>query len=110
MIWATTTIALTEIPAMFFASLAVIATERTIHLASSKEVAGNRLQICLLGFAAGTCLGLAILGRQSYLVAIPLMFMPFLNRKNISSWAFVTLPILIAFCIVAGPLFWIWGG
>jgi hypothetical protein len=98
-----TCLALTELPAMFFCTIAVALI---VNLRSGRL--GNDSFRLLKVLGAGTILGLAVTGRQNFLMvwlASGLLFLP-LSRKSISEFAIFSAPIL--FVVVA--LFFAWGG
>ncbi|MBC7912962.1 MAG: hypothetical protein H7Y07_02465 [Pyrinomonadaceae bacterium] len=94
-------LALTEMPAIFFFSIAIYAALK------AKDTTTNNLLYAALG---GLCLSLAILGRQPYLLtlaAFPILFFSFENIKK-------SIILLSTFSIfsLALPLlvFWVWKG
>ncbi|MDF2116089.1 hypothetical protein PY365_10930 [Roseiarcaceae bacterium H3SJ34-1] len=101
MIWVTTGMALTEIPAMTFASFAAVATAWAASLPT-------RQWKIWVGFGlAGICLALATLGRQLYLPAvIGFLLISVFDRRL--RWP--ALMASIVTCALVLPLFLTWGG
>ena len=101
MIWVTTGMALTEIPAMTFASFASMAT-------AWAAVKANRLSQIWFGFVfAGLCLGTATVGRQLYLPAVVgFLLIPVFDRRLL--WPALTASIVTFICVL--PVLLTWGG
>ena len=101
-LWPAAGMALTEIPALFCYAASVL-------VCVGVEQAGNRVSVAriCLALMGGILLGLACLGRQTYLAT--LLALPFLCRRELKTWLS---PALIAFSAlsVCGWLFWVWGG
>jgi 4-amino-4-deoxy-L-arabinose transferase-like glycosyltransferase len=109
-IWQVAGMALTEMPAMFFAVLSLLILG--ILVKRSMEVSVATLGLALLG---GVCLGLAILGRTPFLMMIPavmvLAFNPLgerLQRCTLSP--FVVGAFVISAAAICAPVFFIWKG
>ena len=86
---------LTEVPALAFV---------TVFLALT---AINREHKTSLAFGAGLALGIAILGRQNYLVILPcLIVLSDGTRRSIEALA---ISAVIA-ALMSGAVFWVWGG
>ena len=101
-LWPAAGMALTEIPALFCYAASV-------WICVNVEQAGDRVsvvRICL-ALMGGILLGLACLGRQTYLAT--LFALPFLCQRDPKTWL---PPALIVFSAlsVCGWLFWVWGG
>jgi 4-amino-4-deoxy-L-arabinose transferase-like glycosyltransferase len=103
MIWVITGMALTEIPAMLLATLAVF----LIFIALEKIEDNQQMS---LGIAAlsGLCLGIAILGRQTFLVLV--FILPILTiSSSKKSWQ----PLILCWLtsgILPAIVFSVWGG
>lgn len=100
MVWTTSGLALTELPALALASLAVLAVAAALQTKSAGKA-------WLLLALAGLCGGLAILGRQTYLPALAgFLAIGWSNRR-------LLLPSLLA-CLIAmatiAPMLVVWGG
>jgi hypothetical protein len=107
-IWPISGMALTEIPAMFFAYLGLMILFFALYSSNCKNT--SKLFWSLL---AGIFFGFSILGRQTFLVilpAIPLLLL----RKPYFSFARNNLKYVVAFITISliGPSiqFFIWGG
>lgn len=101
-LWPTVGMALTELPALV-AFTAFIFTFLTL-LNYQDDVSVKSLAIAGL---AGLCLGISILGRQTYLVAAPaVLTMIFLLPKK---WPLLLICLAVALS-VSGWLFMLWGG
>lgn len=102
-LWASAGMALTELPALFCFTGSVLAC-----VLLEGEIRGTRWAKRMgLALAGGVLLGLACLGRQTYLVAlVPLVVF---CRRDPASWLG---PAIVAFAAIAvsGWLFVIWGG
>jgi hypothetical protein len=101
-LWPAVGMALTELPALLFFTCFVLLFLKLIDsdVALSSRVFG-------LAFAAGFCLGIAILGRQTYLVIVPIsvLMMFWLGEK----WLAALLCSMTALAI-SGWLFALWHG
>ena len=102
-VWASVGMALTELPALFCFTAG---TWLCVELAKNENALslGRRLTFAL---GAGVLLGLACLGRQTYLVTLAGLFALF--RRETITWV-SALMVGIVLVLVAGWLFWIWGG
>lgn len=99
-LWPCAGMALTEIPAMLFFSLALFYIARMIGAENSNAHFS-------LAALAGLSLGLAILGRQTYLILIPVIFLWALFQRKF------LLPVLLLFVfagLCSGWLFIVWKG
>ncbi len=102
MVWVTSGMALTEIPALTMATLSLAISAYAI-----KEKNSSRL-ICYLTFIiSGLFAGAAILGRQTYLPALSLFLLLSLCNRYYRWPAFSAFS---AACISIMPVFAIWGG
>lgn len=101
-LWPAVGMALTELPALLFFTCFVLLF---LKLIDSDDVLNPK--VFGVAFAAGFCLGIAILGRQTYLVIVPisLLMMFWLGRK----WLAALLCSIIALAI-SGWLFVLWHG
>lgn len=105
MVWQVSGMALTEVPAMLFATLAVLFM--AIVLKYEKGSLSKSLCMSLLG---GIALGFAILGRSPFLlVAFAAGVLLLVDLKNINRWISVAVFSIsaLAMCI---PVFAIWEG
>src|SRR4029077_89346 len=101
-IWPAIGMALTEMPALLFFTCFVLLFLRLIE-----SDPGSSPGMFGLAFAAGLCLGVAILGRQTYLVVLPvLVIMIFWLREK---WPAILICILMTLA-VCGWLFVLWHG
>jgi hypothetical protein len=101
-LWPAAGLALTELPALFFFTGFVLA----IVLAAETRTQA-RYNIVLWGAVAGLLLGIAILGRQTYLIALgPLIFMGLSQRRLMS----FVIPCMVVALVASGWLFVLWGG
>jgi hypothetical protein len=99
-LWPCAGMALTEIPAMLFFSLALFCVAQMIG-AENSNVHFSWAAL------AGLSLGLAILGRQTYLILIPVIFLWALFQRKF------LLPVLLLFVfagLCSGWLFIVWKG
>lgn len=101
-LWPTVGLALTELPALVFFTGFVLLFLRLINseLELSRKVFG-------LALAAGFCLGTAILGRQTYLVVLPVLVMMIFWLRGKSPAVLVCIITTLAIC---GWLFALWHG
>jgi len=101
-LWPTVGLALTEIPSLLFFTGFVLLFLRLINsgIGSSRGVLGSAL-------AAGLCLGAAILGRQTYLIIVPVVVIMILWLRE--KWPAVLLCSITALAI-SGWLFALWHG
>jgi hypothetical protein len=99
-LWPCVGIALTEVPGMLFFTLALFCIrEFTAAEYSSKTY--------LWAMLAGFALGFAILGRQTYLIAFPVLGVwGILTRK----WLMPTVATISIAMMSCGWIFYIWGG
>jgi hypothetical protein len=99
-------LALTEIPAIFFLSLSlffVIKTYRFISESFSKKA-------WAFAAIAGICFGLAILGRQPYLIVIPAFVLLLFSKKNYAKTTLLLILFLFFSCLAPLYLFFTWKG
>lgn len=109
-VWQVAGMALTEMPAMFFATLSLLILGVLVQ--RSQEVSLITLGLALLG---GICLGAAILGRTPFLMMIPaaavLVFNPLAERakwQTLSPW--IMLVYWGSAVAICAPVFYIWKG
>lgn len=101
-LWPTSGMALTELPALVVFTLFVLAFLRVLYLPD-----GASTRLIAWASVAGLCLGVAILGRQTYLVALPVILaMVFWLPQRWPIFA-VTVALSLVTC---GWLFVLWGG
>ena len=99
-LWKATGMTLTEIPALFFFSVFMMVFVRPAPSMTAVS--------CLLrGLLAGASLGVAILGRQTYLVAVAPLVMTAIMHRHLRLQAAAT---LCTMGFVCGWLFMLWGG
>ena len=120
MVWACSGMALTEIPAQLFALIAVVTASPYLECGDSDGALTNPssshapLRSSASGIFAGLSLGLAILGRQGYLAATPLLLLPVVfhtatkagRKESLAFSGFATAALIL----LTAPVFWIWGG
>jgi hypothetical protein len=101
MTWVMSGLALTEMPAMLFVTLSLYLQLRGLD---ALEIGGSVLPWFL---TSGVCLGVAVWGRQPYLLlaGVPILLGIIERRLRLPAAAF----LCAAGCLVA-PLFVIWGG
>jgi len=101
-LWPAVGMALTELPALVFFTGFVLLFLRLINseLELSRKVFG-------LALAAGFCLGTAILGRQTYLVVLPVLVMMIFWMRGKSP---AVLVCIITALVICGWLFALWHG
>jgi hypothetical protein len=101
-LWPAVGMALTEIPALLFFTIFIFFFLRVINseVALSIETFGRSV-------AAGLCLGIAILGRQTYLAAMPVVLAMVFWLPG--KWP-VVLTCFVTALAVCGWLFLLWGG
>jgi hypothetical protein len=101
-LWPAVGMALTELPALLFFTCFILLFLRVSHFnfALNAKVFG-------LASAAGGCLGVAILGRQTYLVVVPVVFVMMLWLRE--KWPAALLCSITALAI-SGWLFALWHG
>lgn len=105
MVWNVSGMALTEIPAMFFATLSVLFLLQALHNQNSSLPLS-----LLLALLAGVATGLSILGRSPFLIMVPaagaLLTGNFQDRRR---WALLAVyaGTALAMCL---PVFIIWKG
>src|SRR5262249_100456 len=95
---------LTEIPAVFFLSLSLTLLVQTLSTSSLGISISSAV-------ASGVLLGMAVLGRQSYLLVLPCLLIPLIWDARI--WAknlFLVGVFCAATAAVVAPVFLIWGG
>ena len=100
MIWPTSGLALTELPALALACLAVA-------LAAEGTVTNNALRRLLAFALSGLFAGLAVTGRQTYLPALAGYLLLALGERRL------TLPVLLALAaasLAIAPMLFAWGG
>jgi hypothetical protein len=101
-LWPTAGMALTELPALVFFTGFVLLFLRLIN--SELELSRKAFGLAL---AAGFCLGTAILGRQTYLVVLPVLVMMIFWLRGKSPAVLVCIITALAIC---GWLFALWHG
>ena len=103
-LWPAAGMALTEIPALVFFTGSVFCIQQ---LCSTKQEGKSTKQLTVWAISAGICFGLAILGRQSYLIALPaflvLFFLGPVKQRVLAL-------CLLSTGVVSGWLFFLWGG
>lgn len=101
-LWPAAGMALTELPALVFFTGFILLFLRLIdsELELSRKAFG-------LALAAGFCLGIAILGRQTYLVVLPVLVMMIFWVRGKSPAVLVCIITALAIC---GWLFALWHG
>ena len=101
-VWPVTGMALTELPALMFFTFFIFTFQKMMELPDTFSAEA-------IGWAglAGVCAGVAVLGRQTYLVVFPVVVVMagWLPRK----WPLLLICIVIGF-LVCGPLFFLWHG
>jgi len=103
-LWPATGMALTEIPALVFFCGFVLCIQR---LCCKSQKQGSPGKLAVWAVSAGICLGLAILGRQTYLIILPsFLVLFFLGTVKPRLLALS----LLSTGVVSGWLFFIWGG
>jgi len=109
-VWQVAGMALTEMPAMFFATLSLLILGVLVQ--RQREVSMTTLGLALAG---GVCLGAAILGRTPFLMMLPaaavLVFNPLAERpqwQTVSVW--VMLVYVASAVAICAPVFYIWKG
>ena len=103
-LWPVTGMALTEIPALVFFCGYVLCIQR---LCCKDKLRGTLGMPAVWAVSAGICLGLAILGRQTYLIALPAFLVLFFLgpvKPRLLALSLLTTGV------VSGWLFYIWGG
>jgi 4-amino-4-deoxy-L-arabinose transferase-like glycosyltransferase len=105
MVWQIAGMALTEIPAMFFATLSIWLLQLALDHTYKRR--GPDIFLSLL---AGLCLGLAILGCSSFLVIVPAALLLLLQSAGEwKRWVNISIYMGVALlCCI--PVFVIWGG
>lgn len=102
LLWTPAGLALTELPALVAFALFLLLFQQGLEKPETSLRYG-----LLLGSAAGVALGVAILGRQTYLVVLPcLALVAFLHRRH---WVLI-LSCIVTCLLACGWLFWIWHG
>jgi len=101
MVWVTAGMALTEMPAMFFVTLSLYLQLRGLEVLEKQRSA--------LGWftASALCLGIAVWGRQPYLLLAPIPIILAWTDKRLRIPAAVFLFVVVALVV---PLFAIWHG
>ncbi len=103
-LWPAVGMALTEIPALFFFCCFILSLRNLLEKGQQKnEQAGS----ILLSIITGTCLGISILGRQTYLVAVPLLIIFAISKRLKISYVSIC---VLAALMTSGWLFLFWGG
>jgi hypothetical protein len=103
-LWPTVGMALTEVPALLFFCCFTFFLCLLFEKDAEKSFKKNQY---LLSILAGACLGISILGRQTYLVAVPCLLI-FITSRSLNKLNLIicaTTAILIS-----GWLFVLWGG
>lgn len=101
-LWPAVGMALTEIPALLFFTIFIFFFLKLINSGVTLSV-----ETFAWSIAAGLCLGVAILGRQTYLVAIPVVVAMVFWLPG--KWPVVLICFVTALA-VCGWLFLLWGG
>lgn len=109
-IWQVAGMALTEIPAMFFATLSFLILGILLQRPWGITFAG--IGLAILG---GVCLGASILGRTPYLMLIPavtiLAYNPLADKSNRQALPVSLLIIyIVTALIICLPIFFVWKG
>ena len=105
MIWQISGMALTEIPPLFFSTLAVYWLLQSVN-----RPEGTALRTAAYAALAGIAAGLAILGRSPFLVLIPSSYiLLWYYRRQRRTWISIGLYTVIALSICL-PVFIIWQG
>ncbi len=99
-LWPPAGMALTELPALLFFTIFVAIFAEIIKRETSRED-------IVLAVLAGLSLGVAILGRQTYLVTMPVIALMAIWLPN--KWPLL-LACLSSALLADGWLFWLWGG
>jgi len=105
MIWQVSGMALTEVPAMLFATLSIWLLQLSLEKTRRK-----RKFALLLSLLAGLSLGLAILGRTPFLMIVPATLLFFTDTHTsgkLRTLLCLYMIIALACCL---PVFIIWGG
>lgn len=108
--------ALTEVPAQLFALIAVVVTtpfldnleRKKLHPAGLSSV--DHLGPVVCGGIAGAVLGLAVLGRQGYFAATPLLLAPAAFSGGAKREMTFSISAIIFALLLTVPVFRIWGG
>lgn len=101
-LWPAAGLALTELPALMAFALFLLLFQQGLDISDHSWRFG-----LIIGGAAGAALGVAILGRQTYLVVVPcLALLAFLHRRH---WVLI-LSSIITGLAACSWLFWIWRG
>jgi hypothetical protein len=103
-LWPATGMALTEIPALVFFCGFVLCIQ---HLCSPSQEKSSTREAVAWAILAGICLGLAILGRQTYLITLPAFLVLFFLGPVKPRLLALS---LLSTGVVSGWLFFIWGG
>ena len=101
-LWPAVGMALTEIPALLLFTLFIFFFLRLINSGAALSV-----ETLAWSISAGLCLGIAILGRQTYLVAMPVLVAMVFWLPG--KWPLVLICLVTALA-VCGWLFLLWGG
>jgi hypothetical protein len=101
-LWPAVGMALTEIPALLLFTLFIFFFLRLINSGVALSV-----ETFAWSISAGLCLGMAILGRQTYLVAMPVLVAMVFWLPG--KWPLVLICLVTALA-VCGWLFFLWGG
>lgn len=99
MIWSTSGLALTELPALLLVSLAVLATVAAVTATPARA--------WLLLAVAGVCAGLALLARQTYLPALIGFLLVGIGNRRLLAPALLASGLAL---VVFSPLVIAWGG
>nr|WP_262916008.1 glycosyltransferase family 39 protein [Chitinophaga filiformis] len=105
MIWQVAGMALTEIPAIFFATLSIWLLQLALDYTRKPWALG-----IFLSLQAGFCLGLAALGRSPFVMIVPAALLLLLQSAGEwKRWVIVSIYMGVALlCCI--PVFVIWGG
>jgi hypothetical protein len=96
-------LALTEMPAMLFFTM-------SLYLSVKASRTASFILVLVCALAAGICMGVAIAGRQPYLLTVPVIaFLFLLNKNPRNRWlpAFIFIPAALALPLY---IFYVWNG
>jgi len=116
MIWVCSGMALTEIPAQLFALIAVVVTTPFLDERWGKSLQPTglfrvvHLEPVVCGAMAGFAMGLAVLGRQGYLAATPLLIAPAAFSSGEKRGLRFSSSAIAFGLLLTVPVFRIWGG
>lgn len=116
MIWVCSGLALTEVPARLFTLVAVVVTTPFMddHGPNSLQPAGLFSLVYLgpvwCGAMAGLAMGFAVLGRQGYLAATPLLLAPAAFPPGAKKGLRFSSSAIVFALLLTIPVFRVWGG